>query len=735
MVHLSNPESPGRELRRFGTEAGLSQNEVLALAEDLHGNLWIGTEAGGLMRLARGGLTSYAEAEGLENPRIASIFETAAGRLCVADSERVFCEREGRFTAIRPNVPGDALGWGWYQWVLEDRHGDWWIPTREGLHRFRGLERPEDLASARPSETFTVESGLPANGIFRLYEDSRGDVWIGTISPPRAVQLTVWRRDTGELHHFTTEDGLPQVAPTAFREDGRGGLWIGFYLGGVARYRNGRFRIFGPSEGCPAGFIRAIHRDGRGRIWVAGTAGGIARIDDPGAETPRFEAYTTELGLSSNFVAAITEDERGLLYLGTDRGIDRLDPETGAIRSFTVADGLPNGFVNTAHRDREGMLWFGTLRGLARLEPREDAPTPRASVFIDRIRVAGTPLPVSELGQHEVAEVRLSHGQDRVRIEFGGISFSPGSPLRYQYRLEGSHQEWSEPTGNRAVDFANLAPGSYRFLVRAVDAEGRSSPVPAAFSFTIRRPWWQQWWFLLLAMVSLGALALAVHRARVARAVGLERVRTRIATDLHDDIGASLSQIAILSEVVSRRSESGNAGSREYLARIAESSRELVDSMSDIVWAINPQRDRLGDLVHRMRRFAGDTTAGDDVALVFRAPEGRDDLRLGPDLRRELYLVFKESLNNAVRHSGCSRVEASLSLVGDGLLLVVRDDGKGFDPAAEHEGNGVQSMRRRARALGAELAIESDPGAGTTVRMLVPSRGPRRLRQRTRSPA
>jgi signal transduction histidine kinase len=135
-----------------------------------------------------------------------------------------------------------------------------------------------------------------------------------------------------------------------------------------------------------------------------------------------------------------------------------------------------------------------------------------------------------------------------------------------------------------------------------------------------------------------------------------------------------------------------------------------------------------------MRRFAGDTTAGDDVALVFRAPNDREDLRLGPDLRRELYLVFKESLNNAVRHSGCSRVEVSLSLEGSCLLLVVRDDGTGFDPDAEHEGNGVESMRRRARALGGELAIESGSGAGTRVRLLVPSSGPRDLRQRTRSP-
>ena len=706
--------------RWYFTENGLVQNDITCLAEDSAGDLWLGTEGGGLMRLARRGLSSYAEAEGLANPRIASIFESRAGDLCAAASDRLYRLDRDRFVATKPNVPPENLGWGWYQWVLQDHLGDWWVPSRRELYRFHGAARVDDLGSARPASVYGRAEGLSGEEVFRVYEDSRGDLWLGTVAGAAHDPLARWERRSGTSRRFTAADGYPKWAPTAFREDGRGSLWIGMYLGGVARYRGGRFEIFAAKDGCPKGLVRAIELDRRGRLWIATEEGGVARVDDPAASPPRFETLDTRSGLSSSYVTSMVEDDHGRLYFGTDRGVDRLDPATGRVRHFTMADGLPNAFVNVAHRDRGGDLWFGTLRGIARMRPGEDAASPPPPVFIGRVRAGGVPHRVSELGETEVAPARLPPDRNRVQIEFGGIAFGAGGELRYQYMLEGADRDWSERSASRSVDYANLAPGRYRFRVRAVAPDGRVSERPAVFAFVVLRPFWQRWWFLGAIALVLAAAAEAIHRARVTRMVELERVRTRIATDLHDDIGASLSQIAILSEVAHRKAGEGAPATRDALSRIAETSRELVDSMSDIVWAINPRRDRLSDVVQRMRRFANDACSARDVALAFRAPAGDDQLKLGPDVRRQAYLVLKESVNNAARHSGCSRVAVELRIEGDRLVLEVRDDGRGFDPGADFEGHGLASMRRRAAELGGTLDLLSNPGEGTRVRLEVP---------------
>jgi signal transduction histidine kinase len=333
------------------------------------------------------------------------------------------------------------------------------------------------------------------------------------------------------------------------------------------------------------------------------------------------------------------------------------------------------------------------------------------------LRVAGVALPVSSLGEASVEALALGPSENSVSVDFLGIGTSLGEELRYQYKLDGADDDWSAPTPERTVTFANLAAGTYRLLVRAVDADGRASAQPAAVAFTIAAPVWQRWWFLALAGALAGLAAYALHRYRIARLLEVERVRTRIATDLHDDIGANLTRISVLSEVASYRS-----GGDDSLASIARISRESVESMSDIVWAVDPKHDSFRDLVRRMRELADEALTVRGVDVRFSAPESDGELRLGHELRRQLYLIFKEAVNNASRHSGCTRAEIAVGLGHGGLALEVADDGRGFDPASESEGNGLVNMRRRAEAMGARLEVRSAPGEGTAVRLEVPMR-------------
>jgi signal transduction histidine kinase len=311
--------------------------------------------------------------------------------------------------------------------------------------------------------------------------------------------------------------------------------------------------------------------------------------------------------------------------------------------------------------------------------------------------------------------VEAQPGQQHIQFDFVGLSYSPGNVLRYQYRL--GDAAWSAPIEERAVHYAALAPGEYRFAVRAVNSDGQASLVPATVEFRVAPPLWRRAWFqgIFLAMTIGGAVWL--HRARVARLLEIERVRMRIATDLHDDIGSSLTQIAILSEVAHQRA-GGKAG--EPVDRIGLLSRELLDSVSDIVWAIQPHKDHLSDLKQRMRRFASDVLSFRNVEMHWPANGFGRDPELNSELRQQVYLIFKESINNIARHSHATEAHIDLQVVKRQLTLEVSDNGCGIESQNAHIGNGLESMKLRAARLGGELEVRSAKGQGTTVILRAP---------------
>jgi len=707
---------------RYGTGNGLSDQVITALAEDRDGNLWLGSETGGTMKIARHGIRSYTEADGLGNTRFGSLFESRAGDLfaITGPQEAKFLQRfDGHTFRAMPLRPHgiSLLGWGSRQIGFEDHAGDWWIATDKGLFRFSHVVRFEQLNSARAKAIYTKRDGLASNRIFRIFEDSRGDIWISTQGDNGGDGLSRWQRSTGTLRQFGRQAGFGiESPPTILREDRRGALWIGIH-GGVARYRNDRFLFLGPEDGIQREEICDIFTDHADRIWIATRRAGLLRIDDPASEHPHAISFTTAQGLSSNDVLCITEDLYGRLYAGTGRGLDRLNPD-GHIEHFTTADGFALGEPVVALRDRQGALWFGNMQGLSRWlpePPQQNSPPP---ILIRGVRVRGVERPISESGESDVRSFSLTHTQNQLQFDFVSISFRPAEKRRYQYMLEGADTDW-RTTEARSVNYASLPPNSYRFLVRAVDSSGALSAAPATATLTILPPYWGRWWFRILALLGCGALLYGAHRYNLNRLLELERVRTRIATDLHDDIGASLSQIAILSEVLIQRS-GGDQGLSGQLSGVARSAREVLVSMGDIVWAINPRHDHLRDLQQRMRRFASDLFAARNVDFVFRAKAVDQDLKLSADMRREIFLVFKEAVNNVVRHSDCTHAEIDFSRERDWLLLRVSDNGKGLPPSELCEGHGLLNMRARAKALGGEVSITSLADRGTTIALRVP---------------
>jgi signal transduction histidine kinase/ligand-binding sensor domain-containing protein len=720
------------EQGRFRTFSGADAlvNGVNTFAEDQAGNLWIGSDRGAI-RWSPNDLVTYDVTDGLPSDGISAVFSDAIGQLYVV-SPNWFISRfdAGHFVAIKPNLPSHVFGSLWRQahGVLRDHRGEWWIPAPGAIYRFAAVPDLAALARARPITVYTAADGLAGGDVRLTFEDSRGDIWAAEFAPER-TPLARWVRSTGRWQRYSDQDGLPSFnAIASFAEDRSGAIWIGLREGGLIRYRDGRFQLFASNGDLPEGTIRTLHVDRAGSLWagVAGSQGGVLRILDPDSASPRFERVRAlETGGVTHRVSFITEDQSGRMYVATDRSLIVLDTATGRTMDYGTTDGLAANGIGSGLADRHGTLWFGTTRGLSYLRPAPLRVSPVPNTLIVGVTVAGAPVPVSELGENAVALLELPANANHVQIDYLGLAPGSGNGLRYQYKLDGD-REWNTPTFTRTVTYAKLPPGRYGFSVRAILGDGTPSDRPATFAFIVVPPVWQRWWFQTLGAMALVAAAFAGYRYRVRRLVALERVRTRIASDLHDDLGASLSQIAILSEVAARQL-GAERPAVAALGRIADLSRESIDAMGDIVWAIDPQKDRFANLAQHMRRFAEDLVAADGIELTFDADDnaGRN-IPLGADVRREVFLVFKEAMKNAVRHSRCQFVRVGLKIVRGRVVLSVIDDGRGFDQRAPDSGHGLHSLRRRAAALNGTLTIESEPGAGTRVILSVPAAAQRR---------
>lgn len=718
----------GGEIARFRSyteEHGLSDVDFDTMEEDLAGNLWMGSQRGGAMKLTRGGFTSYGLADGLGARYVMGMMETRDGEVCAMTRApgrlHVNCMEGERVRSTAIPVDGSYYSshWaGWNQVAAETAAGEWWIGSERGLLVFppgwRDGGRP-------PRAVYGSKNGLLTNDIYQVFEDSKGGIWVATRYV--AAGVARWDPKSKRFRQFSQEDGLPlmqnlpgveRARPNGFGEDAHGQIWIGWWKAGVLRYANGRFELFEVKDGVPRGGIRRIHTDRKGRVWIGSGAGGVGRIDNPTAKRPTFQTYSPADGLSTAEIQSITEDRQGRIYLGHGLGVDRIDPDAAGplqVRRFTTEDGLAGGEQQTALRDRHGALWFGSVQGLSRLMPSTDRPTPAPRVYLTSVTVNGHVQPLGGAASVEARLPPLHAAGDQLQIEYAAPRFAPGDVMQYQYRL-GDSEPWSAPTTQRSVLLAELPAGKQRFEVRAVNGDGVVSETNAILLFEAIPPVWRRWWFVLGCVAAMAGLGWRLHVYDVRRRLELQGVRMQIARDLHDHVGSGLSQIAILSEVAQRSEE------KQQLKQIGDIAREMVDSISDIVWAINPARDNLPDLAQRMRRFAADLLTPRGIDVVFEAAGMSGEEGIDPETRRQVFLIYRECLRNVVRHSRCQSVKIRIVSENGALLVEVADDGVGFDRAVAQGGTGLASVEERARSLGGRIVWLN--GTGTTVTLRVP---------------
>jgi signal transduction histidine kinase len=490
----------------------------------------------------------------------------------------------------------------------------------------------------------------------------------------------------------------------------------------------GRFQsyIASPSEknGPSTNTILSLYEDRDNILWIGTYGGGLDRFD---RATSRWEHFTEAEGLPNNVIYGILPDDGGNLWLTTNKGLARFHPATAAVKTYDVHDGLQGNEFNQGsyHRSRRGEMFIGGINGLNAFFPDSvrDNPYP-PPVYLTSFRVfdkpiaLATPLP-------ETREIVLPHDRNFFSVEFVALSYTSPQRNQYMYILEGLDEAWRDAGTRRYTTYTNLDPGSYTLRIRGSNNDGLWNMEGTMVSITIVPPYWKTWWFRILAVLGAGALLFLMYRYRVQKLLEIERIRTAIATDLHDDIGSSLTEIALFSDLGLRElrarptpAEDGKLGS--ILADIGTTSRNLIDAMNDIVWSVDPKNDSFDFLLVRMKMHASKMLDARGINYEIDIPEELSSLKLPLGYRRRLFLIYKEAINNILKHARPTTVSLSMRREGRTLMMTIVDDGIGFDPSSPAAGNGLHNMQERARTLGGEITIASARTRGTAIALHAP---------------
>lgn len=743
---------------------------VRSLMRDLHGDVWVGTVGAGLARFdsERRTFVRFRHTPliptALSDNVVTSMLADAGGVLWfgTANGISISSPYAHKFTLYRSGLgqPGSLQGKRVFA-MCTDSLGHTWIGTEDG-----GLSRfdPRSRRFTNYRHDPRVPTSLPGDYVASLMTDSRGDVWIGTYGGG----LARFDRGTRSFRRYGADPAAPQRRLNAYissiAEDRDGNIWIGTWIVGVAVIdRAGhilRVHTHKPDDpgSIPDNDIRCVVRDRSGTIWVGTSKGGVARYDAAENRFQRFQQREDGRGPANNYVQSITEDSRGRLWFATfGAGVSMYDPGTTAWSHYAAPNGLPNNVAYGILEDGHRRLWISTNEGISCLDPErasfrnytrhdglqadefnynaychgpggtlffggingfniidpdriiENAHTPPVVITAFKVFNEAVPLGVAPFAAQHIT---LDHDANFVSIEYAALDYALPGRNRYAYRLEGLDRRWVEAGTRRMASYTNLEPGTYTFRVRGSNNDGLWNEEGAVVSITITPPFWQTWWFRILAGALLVAVLSYGYHLRVESLLNVERLRLRIASDLHDEIGSSLASIAVLADLVRKRTALP-AAEADRLLDISRAARSTSDALRDIVWFVNPEHDGTGNIIDRLRGISATLLAGIQTSIRVDGPTAQ--VRLPMTFRRDLVLTFKEILSNIVRHADADKVEIEIAVHRRRFRLEVRDNGKGFDPQAHSGGNGLATLRRRAAAMGAHLEIRSASGQGTAV--------------------
>lgn len=700
----------------------LPAHDVWSLSEDSRGGLWVGTGGGGACHIRPRAVRLLDEPGGPLAQTARSMCRDSRGDLwIVLQTDTLYTRQSGQWRALRQGMdwPGRRASC-----VTADASGRVWIGTDEGRiflwdgTRFEEARLPAE-AAGHPLQALLVTRS--------------GEVWAGGAGVVLHGTASGWR-------HLPPPSATGRIRTMA--EDSAGQVWMGTSVGSLLRVESGKLEDRTPQALRQCGDIRTLLPGADGCLWL-GTKAGLARLKGGNCRL-----LTSADGLKHPVVSQLAFDKVGRLWACGNAGIFVIPPDDLAavfegsetpLRSISCGrgDGLTSlqansGFSPNTLQTDGGQLWFATRSGIAMADPAllsaDQPPPPPAG--IEALLVSGKPVPLTPGGP--APSPVIGPDVSSVSLELSVRSFLSPENVQLMHRLDPLDSAWITTAKTRTARYPHLPAGTYTFRAKAAAAASDWSP-PVSLTFTVRPYWWQSVWFRLILLAALMLMACSLvnriytaplrRRAEVLKRESvLEHERLRIARDLHDQIGANLTQISLLSELVQK-----DGDPRAHLPALAHSAREAVTALDGIVWAVDPRHDTLASLLDYTGQQAVDMVRAAGLRCRVDFPQAVPERRLHADFRHHLHLMVREAVNNAVKHSGAAEVTLHAELLPESLRLVIRDDGRGFDPGLITPGHGLANLQERARTLGGICEISCKAGSGTTVACDLPWPAPGHL--------
>lgn len=713
----------GEELRQVPT----SSDDIAGLCDDGDDSLWIATDGGGLNRLRVQAHQLFDRERGLHDNYSYTVAADPRGALWLAN-------RDGGVARVESgNVDPLARRAGWPSFSARSVHpapdGRVWIASGLGVFH-TDPEKPESL--------IRVPELAAWRDVRSTFVARNGDYWLA-LEPERIGR---WR--AGELTVFDRSRGFDGREVRAFAEDAAGRIWLGAANGALFRSTADGFERVDFPDAAESGALQVIHFDADGRLMIGTTRRGVLMFAPGDFRAPR--ALDREHGLPNSNVSQLLLDDHGRYWFATRGGIFWAHVEQ--VRAFAAGranyvhtimvgkdDGVPplsclGIYQPAAGKAPDGTLWFATRRGVLRTDP---AVVAQGRDTVPPVELAA--LTFDDAPQPLAARVELPAPVRKVQLRLAALNLAMPESILLRVRLEGFDEGWTVLGPDRTVTYPRLPPGRYVLAVRVSHGGARWHLQPALLTLIVPTPWWQTWWFLLAAATAvLAALGFVIrtwsHRrlqrrlrqAEQARAI--ERERTRIARDIHDDIGATLTRISLLTQTAKQQ----QAAPSEPLDKIHDATRAITRSLDEIVWAVNPRHDNLESLVYYLANFAQEFLAAAGMRCRLEAPNPTPAIALSSQLRHNLFLSCREALHNAVKHSGATTVTLQLEVQPAALTLRIVDNGRGLDaaPAGARTpdriaaGNGLANLRQHLADLHGECTLATAPTGGTVVTLRVP---------------
>jgi ligand-binding sensor domain-containing protein/signal transduction histidine kinase len=762
-----------KKTNRFTEIKSLSNLRIISIAKDHNDMYWIGT-SGGLIRYDRTNedqtrFTYSENSNSIYGNNVKTVIEDNSGVIWVNSYNSGISKlvnRKSKFSLLQ-NLPdnGNNLQSNWITSLAEDKAGNIWIGTLGGLHKYNknltGVERTGNhqldkytgdittgdknnilIAGTDQIYTYNIISKkvtkylnnssrkiLKRKSINNLLQSSDGSLWIGTYNSG------VYRYQNGELKQYSlnglNNKNISQNFILKFFEDSKNRIWVGTY-GGLHLYNKGKnnFAAFIHIDENPASisnnYVYSITEDSDGILWV-GSARGLNKFD---ADNESFTSYFEKDGLPNDVICGIVVDGENKLWISTLKGLSHFDPATKSFHNFDKSDGLQSNLFNQGVylKSSKGDIFFGGQNGLNVFHPEHiqlskfDSPVAVVSIsFFEESGLLKTHLPNKN-------KLELDYDQNSLVIDVASFDYANPGRIKYKYMLIGFNENWIDNGTNNRIKIQNIPAGNYTLKVMGTNSDGLWSSNEAALSFIINPPFWETTWFYFICIAVILSLILILHRvilkSKIKSAVKTElikkeeadRIRKKTAVDFHDELGHRLTRISLLTELIKRKLGGGFSEVTSLLNQVRDNSAQLYEGTKDFIWAIDPKNDSMYELLIRLKDF-GDELFG-NTNIDFEVTGIDEQLQAAPlsmDWKRHLTLIFKEGMNNSLKHSNGNKVILNSKFSGDVIELILVDNGTGFEPTTTTKGNGIKNMAGRALKLGSTLLIESIPKNGTKI--------------------